>query len=278
MKLSIITLTYNKLKYTKKYIESLYKYTKDFELIIVDNGSTDGTREYLQSLDGVKLIFNEENVGFSKGNNQGLELAEGEYIGFLNNDILLFPDWFEECEKVFQQENAGFVGPRHINPHFDNTNEKTYIKYFKNKFNYKKEYEKNFDECVFSCAITKREVLDKIGNFDENYFPAFFEDNDLKYRAVLEGYGIFVANTVCFFHFGSVTSKTQDFNLEKNRDYYFSKYPFAEYLSVSGRDRDIYKKIAEDMHAFPLNWVYSVFLIFRKIKNRLIKLSKGLSK
>ena len=139
MKLSIITLTYNKLKYTKKYIESLYKYTRDFELIIVDNGSTDGTREYLQSLDGVKLIFNEENVGFSKGNNQGLELAEGEYIGFLNNDILLFPDWFEECEKVFQQENAGFVGPRHINPHFDNTNEKTYIKYFKNKFNYKKE-------------------------------------------------------------------------------------------------------------------------------------------
>ena len=47
MKLSIITLTYNKLKYTKKYIDSLLKYTKDFELIIVDNGSCDGTREYL---------------------------------------------------------------------------------------------------------------------------------------------------------------------------------------------------------------------------------------
>ena len=71
MKLSIITLTYNKLKYTKKYVESLFKYTKDFELIIVDNGSTDGTREYLQSLNNVKLIFNDENIGFSKGNNQG---------------------------------------------------------------------------------------------------------------------------------------------------------------------------------------------------------------
>ena len=89
MKLSIITLTYNKLKYTKKYVESLFKYTKDFELIIVDNGSTDGTREYLKSLDNIKLILNDENVGFSKGNNQGLEIAEGEYIAFLNNDISL---------------------------------------------------------------------------------------------------------------------------------------------------------------------------------------------
>ena len=276
MKLSIITLTYNKLKYTKKYIESLYKYTKDFELIIVDNGSTDGTREYLKSLNGVKLIFNDENVGFSKGNNQGLEIAEGEYIGFLNNDILLYPNWFEECEKVFRKENAAFVGPRHINPHFDNTNEKNYIQFFKKNFKFKNEYEKNFDECVFSCVITNREVLNKIGNFDENYSPAFFEDNDFKYRAVLAGYGIYVVNTACFFHFGSITSQDYDFNLEKNRSYYYSKYPFAEYLSVAGRDRDIYKRIAEDMNKFPMNIVYFAFIVVRKIKNRLRKIFKGM--
>ena len=64
MKLSVITLTYNKLEYTKKFIESLYKYTKDFELIIVDNGSTDGTVEYLKSLKDVKLILNNENKGY----------------------------------------------------------------------------------------------------------------------------------------------------------------------------------------------------------------------
>ena len=64
MKLSIITLTYNHLKYTKKFIESLYKYTNDFELIIVDNGSTDGTVEYLKKLEtelGIKLILNKDN-------------------------------------------------------------------------------------------------------------------------------------------------------------------------------------------------------------------------
>lgn len=275
MKLSVITLTYNKLKYTKKYINSLVKYTKDFELIIVDNGSTDGTREYLKSLDNIKLILNDENVGFSKGNNQGLEIAEGEYIAFLNNDILLYPNWFEECEKVFIKENAGFVGPRHINPHYDNANENNYIQFFKKNFNYKNEYEKNFDECVFSCAVTKREVINDIGNFDENYTPAFFEDNDFKYRAVLAGFEIYVVNTACFFHFGSITSRDCDSNLEKNRNYYYSKYPFAEYLSVIGRDRDIYKRIAEDMNKFPMNVAYSVFIIIRKTKNRLRKIFKG---
>ena len=61
MKLSIITLTLNKLEYTKKFIKSLFEYTKDFELIIVDNVSTDGTVEYLESLHNIKLIKNGEN-------------------------------------------------------------------------------------------------------------------------------------------------------------------------------------------------------------------------
>ena len=197
MKLSIITLTYNHLQYTKKFIESLYKYTSDFELIIVDNGSTDKTVEYLKSLnyDNIKIIFNTENLGFSKGNNQGIEIAQGEYIGFLNNDILLYPNWFEECEKVFQKENAAFVSPRHINPHYDVTDENSYIKYFRKNFKYKTPYQKSFDECVFSCVITKRDVVNKIGVFDENYIQAFFEDNDYKYRAIEAGYGIYVVNT-----------------------------------------------------------------------------------
>ncbi len=275
MELSIITLTYNKLKYTKMFIESLYKYTKNFELIIVDNGSTDGTVEYLKSLDNVKLILNSENQGFSKGNNQGIEIAQGNYIGFLNNDILLYPNWFEECKKVFAKENtAAFVSPRHINPHFDNTDEKKYIKFFQKNFKYKEPYEKNFDECVFSCVVTKRSILDKIGVFDENYSPAFFEDNDIKYRAILNGYGVYTANTVCFYHFGSITSAELDFNLIKNRNYYYSKFPFAEYLFVSGRDRDIYKRITADMNHFPLNIIYSIFVLGRKIKNRFYKILK----
>ncbi len=275
MKLSVITLTLNKLEYTKKFVESLYRYTKDFELIIVDNGSTDGTVEYLKSLKDVKLILNTENKGFAAGNNQGIKIAEGEYIGFLNNDILLYPDWFEACEEVFKTENVGFVSPRQVDPHYDNTNPEKYIKYFQG-FHYDKPYEKSFDECVFSCVVTKREVLDKIGVFDENFFPAFFEDNDLKYRAIEAGYGIFVTNEACFFHFGSVTSKTLDQNLEANRKYYYSKYPLAEYLSISGTEKIQLRRMAKQFRVFPLNKMYEIYLIFVKIKNRLNKIiAKG---
>ena len=129
MKLSIITLTYNNLHYTKKYIESLYKNTKDFELILVDNGSTDGTVDYIKSLpyNNIKLIINEENLGYAKGNNQGIAAAEGEYIGFLNNDILLPSNWFDEIEKVFiAEEKAGFVSPIELNPKIQNVNEHNY--------------------------------------------------------------------------------------------------------------------------------------------------------
>ena len=272
MKLSVITLTLNKLDYTKNFIESLNKYTKDFELIIVDNGSTDGTVEYIKCIPEIKLIQNSENLGFSKGNNQGIEVAKGEYIGFLNNDILLYPNWFEACEKVFECENAGFVSPRHINPHYDNTNPDKYIKYFQ-AFHYDKPYEKSFDECVFSCVITKREVLDEIGVFDEKFFPAFFEDNDLKYRAIEAGYGIYVTNEAGFYHFGSVTSVKHSQNMEKNRAYYYSKHPLAEYLSISGAEKFQLQRMAKQFKVFPLNKIYAVHLMFIKLINRLKKIT-----
>ena len=270
MKLSIITLTYNKLEYTKKFIESLFKYTKDFELIIVDNGSTDGTREYLKSVPDIKLILNEKNLGFSKGNNQGIEIAEGEYIGFLNNDILLYPNWFEKVEEVFKKENAGFVSPRHIHSYFSYLNENNYIKkYRKNEL--VNTYEKSFDECVFSCVITKRSVLNQLGNFDENYSPAFFEDDDFKYRAIEAGFGVYVCNEVCFFHFGSVTSKSLNQGFEKNRKYYYEKYPFAAYLSANGQEKYELQRMTRQFQRFPLNKIYALYLIGVKIYNRLKK-------
>ena len=264
MKLSIITLTYNNLVYTKKFIESLYKYTKDFELIIVDNGSTDGTVEYLKTLDGLKLILNKENQGFSKGNNQGIEIAQGEYIGFLNNDILLYPNWFVECEKVFNNEKtAAFVSPAQINPNFDNISEKNYL--IKFKPNPETPYRKTFDDCQLACAVTEKSVLDKIGGFDEEFTPAFFEDNDLKYRAIEAGYDTYVTNCACFFHYSSVTSAKLNQNFEKNKAYYFQKHRFAEYLSLYAFENQEYKERARAFSCGFLNFFYKIYIFYKKV-------------
>ena len=99
----IITPAFNKFEMaTKPFLQSLYQYTDEnsFDLIIIDNGSTDGTVEYLENFakehSNIRLILNKENLGYSKANNQGINLAlEGnyKYIGLLNNDILFTPDF-----------------------------------------------------------------------------------------------------------------------------------------------------------------------------------------
>ncbi len=93
---SIIVLTYNEVAYTRACLESLRRSTAPpYELIVVDNGSTDGTPAYLRTIAGAKLVLNERNRGFAGGCNQGLALARGQYLLLLNNDTLLPAGWLE---------------------------------------------------------------------------------------------------------------------------------------------------------------------------------------
>jgi glycosyltransferase involved in cell wall biosynthesis/polysaccharide pyruvyl transferase WcaK-like protein/MoaA/NifB/PqqE/SkfB family radical SAM enzyme len=118
---SIIMLTCNQLQYTKKCIESILQNTqKPYELIIVDNGSTDGTVEYLESEVPknhpdlrIKIIKNKENKGFAGGNNQGMAVASGDYILLLNNDVVVTTGWLERMLSCAEkQPEIGIVGPR----------------------------------------------------------------------------------------------------------------------------------------------------------------------
>jgi len=92
---SVIVVTYNNLEYTRLCLESLFAKTAypNYELIVVDNGSTDGTKEYLSELGrsrlDVKIILNDRNLGFSGANNLGIRAAKGDFLVFLNNDTVL---------------------------------------------------------------------------------------------------------------------------------------------------------------------------------------------
>ena len=122
-KVAIITLAFNKLEEaTKPYLKSLYQFTDTdmFDLILVNNGSTDETQKFIEDFASDKsniiIIENSENLGYSKGNNIGIkEIIDKnyEYIGFLNNDILFTPNWLEDTLDAFNLDKSlGMLSPR----------------------------------------------------------------------------------------------------------------------------------------------------------------------
>ena len=244
-KISIITLTYNQLeKATKPYIQSLYKYTnkEDFDLIIVDNNSTDGTVEYLQNLEkeynNIHIIYNKENSGYSKGNNKGLKYFDSregcKYIGLFNNDILFTPDWLDLSLAVFEKDNKiGLASPRiQKKCRFNSEN---YIKHYP-KFleKYKKLGDFSLNVTTyFCCAIMPKEVFEKVGYLDENYSPAFYEDDDYALRTFYEGYKVGYINTAFIYHNHSTSTKhmpEKEALMERNKKYFFNKHPLGEYI------------------------------------------------
>ncbi len=117
---SIVIPLFNNVELTKQCFSSLVDNTppNEYELIFVDNGSTDGTGTYLRSLHGkIKVISNEQNLGFAKACNQGAKAADGKYLLFLNNDTIPQPRWLEEMLRTAESdENIGIVGNKLLHP------------------------------------------------------------------------------------------------------------------------------------------------------------------
>ena len=111
---SIVILTHNQVEFTRQCLNSIRLYTDEpVELIVVDNGSTDGTVDYLRSLPNVRLIANETNRGFPAAANQGMAVATGKQVLLLNNDVVVTTGWLGRMLRAFRSdEKVGLVGPR----------------------------------------------------------------------------------------------------------------------------------------------------------------------
>ena len=112
MKISVITLSYDNLNYTKEFVKSIRKNTTvPYELIIVDNGSEPETQKWVEEIADQSIIF-QVNQGFSKGFNEGVKLAQGEYLMLTNNDTEFPPDWDKKLiETMENNPMAGIVSP-----------------------------------------------------------------------------------------------------------------------------------------------------------------------
>jgi len=182
MKYSIIIPAYNRLSHLKKCIEGIAKNTDltDVEVIIVSNGCTDGTPEYIKSLGNpYKVIHWPEPLGYACAGNVGFNVAKGDYIIRMDSDsIILSPGWLDMLETPFTKfPTAGISGPQ-VCP--GNSENSCYA----------------CDFAVFFCVMIKKEVFYKVGYLDPIFNKGGGEDTDFCARAVRAGYTIHNAQCV----------------------------------------------------------------------------------
>ncbi|MEC1542537.1 glycosyltransferase [Bacillus subtilis] len=238
VKTSIIVLTYNQLALTKQCLESIWKHTNNecIEVIVIDNGSHDGTRDYLKQITSIKAIFNKTNEGFAKACNQGLEVASGDNILFLNNDTVVTNQWLEPMIKLlYQDDKIGMVGPvsnyvsgpQQVPVNYTNVEE---IEDFSRLYCLQQRgRSKAVLRLVGFCLLVKKKVLDQVGGFDERFVGGSFEDDDLSLRVLQAGYQLKIALDSFVHHHGHATfTGNPDLSIsqlyEENRKRFIDKW------------------------------------------------------
>jgi glycosyltransferase involved in cell wall biosynthesis len=243
---SVIIPVWNQIEFTVQTVKSFLDYAPidPWELIFIDNGSTDGTEGYLrglaQDIDNVKIITNPTNLGFPKSINQGIKTAQYNYIALLNNDVILTPQWIERLRDCLDKsgdlmklEKIGMVGPatnfaggRQMvqGIEYDITHLPRFAEIFyrKNKGNW---FEVGFLSGF--CILARKEMFDEVGLFDEDFTPGGYEDNDFILRASAKGWKAVVAGDVFLHHYGSRTMDTAYPHLRRglaHKEKFYRKY------------------------------------------------------
>lgn len=240
LKVSIIVLNHNGYQMTKDCLKSLLNVNyNNIEIIIIDNGSSDNSAKLLlKDFPNIKIIRNKINRGYAEGNNIGFRAASGDLICFLNNDTLVEKNFISPLiDVLISSEKIGAVQPKIMNypqikvidsigSYFINSG---FLYHYGHNKKIAKKYQNSSD--IFSmkgaCMLFKREVIDKVGLFEDSYF-AYFEETDLCHRSILAGYKIkYVPESVIFHIGGNTASKLPisfiQFHSYKNRIYTYLK-------------------------------------------------------
>lgn len=241
---SIVIVSYNSRYLMEQCLASIRKNCNPqaCDIVVVDNASTDGVREWLQEQEDITLVLSEENVGFPKGCNIGIDACDEQNdIFLLNNDTRMAPNalfWLRMG--LYEKDDIGATGcisnycgnNQQVDVEFTLPNE--YLDYGKTLNIYcENPYEEKNRLCGFAMMI-RRDALDKAGRLDENLTPGFFEDDDLSIRIIDAGYRLMVCHNSFIYHAGSQSFalKTDvDEILERNHRYTQSKWKFDTYIN-----------------------------------------------
>ena len=217
---SIIIPVFNRIGFTKQCVESIWtsNIKMSYEIIIIDNGSSDGTAEYLDSIkNSVNVIRNSENTGFAKACNQGASNSQGRYLLFLNNDTKVIPGWLDALVKCARKdEKIGVVGAKLLYP--DNTIQHAGVgisdsphPIFAFHLHHKVakdapevNLEQEYQAVTAACMLIEKDLFDTVGGFDEGFVNGY-EDVDLCFRVRELGRKVIYCPSSELYHYESMS-------------------------------------------------------------------------
>ena len=239
--ISVIIPNWNGKQFLAECIDSLKEQTfHDFEIILVDNGSTDGSAEFAVERYGefVRIIRNKKNLGFTGGNNVGIQAARGEYIVLLNNDTWTAPTWLEELVKTTYLDRpigmwASKVYSYYKRNQIEAVGELIYwdgLSRSRGQYEQEQGQYEEMGEIFFppGCGgMYRKVVFEEIGLFDEDFF-AYGDDAEIGIRARLAGWKCVYVPKAVLYHKNSGStgqySPFKAFYVERNRFWITLKY------------------------------------------------------
>lgn len=233
---SFIVPLFNHVEHSKAMLASLQASLPPglmHEIILVDDASTDGTCDWLQTLcsASMRVVLNPMNVGFARANHAGVALATGDVLALVNNDLIFSPGWLEPMLALLQnrQLGAGVVGNvqtrvvdgavDHAGVQVDALGHVTHVQALPHAAT---AYSHVF-AVTGACLLVRRDVFEAAGGFDEGFVNGC-EDIDLCFRVRASGNSIYVANTSCIQHHVSLSRGTESLQNVRNSRYLFSRW------------------------------------------------------
>ena len=278
MKVSIIIVNYNTLSLTEACINSVREFTTgiEYELILVDNGSTDNSSAYFKDVEGITFVQATENLGFGRANNLGAELATGEFLFFLNSDTLLthnsikiLTDFFTENQYTLKIGALGCILVDKDGNYNGSGNNlpvcKTEIEIYKSVIPGIKLFSKkplpftipkgnDFFEIGYVIGadlMMRREVFEELGGFDPDFFM-YYEESDLQKRMAVLGLKAWVYTGTKIIHLEDGTGKS------------LKKYSNRKRIIVH-KSRNIYLKKNDRPNFARYKFWDNIYLNFAKI-------------
>ena len=211
-KVSIIIITYNGKQLLEKCLESLFKINyNNFEVIIVDNNSTDSTIEFItKNYPSIIIIKLDSNKGFAEPNNIGTKTAKGEYFLFLNNDTVVTPNFISNMIKVMEMDRTiGICQSLLLKPDESIDSSGDFIDKLGIVYNSTTKIKeiRNISSARGASMLIQKRIFNELGGFDKKFFFSF-EDVDLGWRTWILGYRVvIVPNSIVYHSPGTTTSK-----------------------------------------------------------------------